>query len=238
MRATLLRRAVVGLSLLAVAFALDPWAYRVLRAVLLYDAWGEMREGLTAAKFLGSGLGTAVVALAVGLVDRTRWRRGLVVLLVAGAAGTAAGGLKVMTGRERPSHLDQAPGAERRAFSGPAAGLDARFQSFPSGHTAGAFATATCLAAFYPPARAVCYGVAAAAGANRVVKHQHFLSDVVAGALLGHLVALALLSAPGLGRWSVSASEERRVPAPDDRAETVDAPRPSSGSVDRHRDPP
>ena len=35
--------------------------------------------------------------------------------------------------------------------------------------------------------------VAAAAGVNRVIKHQHFLSDVVAGSLLGHLVAVLVL---------------------------------------------
>ena len=35
------------------------------------------------------------------------------------------------------------------------------------------------------------------AGVSRVIKHQHFLSDVVAGALVGHLMALgALLAAP------------------------------------------
>lgn len=77
---------------------------------------------------------------------------------------------------------------------GPNQGIhEASCQSFPSGHTTAAFASATCFAAFYPPAAPVAYTVAVAAGVNRVVKHQHFASDVVAGAALGHILALLLL---------------------------------------------
>ena len=206
----LARRAAIGAALLLLTLAVDRAAFAALRSGLLYDHWGEMREGLTAAKFLGSGLGTAVVALVVGTVDRRRWRRALVLILAAALAGAAAGGLKILTGRERPSHLDQPVGRERLYFGGPWRGVDAPFQSFPSGHTTGAFASATCLSAFYPPARVVFYGVAVAAGVNRVVKHQHFLSDVVAGGLLGHLVALWVLSRPAARRWWTPPQAGRR----------------------------
>jgi len=187
-------RLLAGLGLLALAFLLDPWAFTVLRKVTLFDHWGEMREGLTAAKFVGSGLGTALLAGVVALIDPRGWRRAMTLVLVVAVSGAAAAGLKAVTGRERPSHLDQTVGEERRAFLGPSRGLrESPFQSFPSGHTTAAWASATALAAFYPPAAPVCYAVAVAAGVNRVVKHQHFLSDVVAGALLGHVTALWLL---------------------------------------------
>lgn len=199
---TLLRRLLVGLFLVGLAFLVDRQAFTVLRTGLLYDHSGEVREGLTAAKFLGSGLGTFLVGIAVGLVDRRGFRRTAVLWMVVVVATAGGGVVKVVVGRERPSHLDQAVGQERMAFRGPRAGLRfAPYQSFPSGHTVSAFASATALAVFYPPARGVFYAVAAASGANRVVKHQHFLSDVLAGALMGHLLALWLLAQPAMARW-------------------------------------
>ncbi len=201
---TIGRRALVGGFLLFLAFALDGSAYQVLRTLTRYEHWGEMREGLTTAKFLASGLGTAVILVLVGFLDRLRWRRAGVLCLVVLTSTLAAGLLKMTLGRERPSHLDQVPGQERNAFHGPAQGMrHAWYQSFPSGHTTSAFTTATCLAAFYPPARVVFFALASATAVNRVVKHQHFLSDVVGGGLFGHLMALWLLSRPGIyRRWA------------------------------------
>lgn len=208
-------RLAVAAVTLAVAAFLDPYAYAALRWVLGYEQWGEMRELLTAAKFICSGLGTTVVLGTVWGVDPLGRRRVGVLFLAVVVAATAGAVVKVLAGRERPSHESQPPGQERRGFNGPVAGLSsAYFQSFPSGHTVSAFASATTLAAFYPPARIVLYGVAVAAGANRVVKHQHFLTDVVAGAWLGHLIAVAVLSWPSMRRrWQpppiVAAASER-----------------------------
>jgi membrane-associated phospholipid phosphatase len=200
-RSTFLSRLLVGLVLLVAAFLLDRQAFGFFRTVTLYDHWGEMREGLTAAKFLASGLGTLAVGVVIGALDPRRWRRAaafwLIVVCVA-ATGTV---IKVLAGRERPSHAGQVAGHERTVFDGPSMGLHhASSQSFPSGHTLSAFASATTLAAFYPGAAPVFYTVAVATGVNRVVHHQHFLSDVVAGALLGHLMALWLVWRPRLRR--------------------------------------
>ncbi|NOZ80022.1 MAG: phosphatase PAP2 family protein [Acidobacteria bacterium] len=207
-RAGTLPRVLFGIGLLAVAFLLDHWAFGFFRTVTFYDHWGEMREGLTAAKFLASGLGTLVVGLTIAFLDRRHWRRAAafwLVILLAAAVGSV---IKVGAGRERPSRSDQVPGHERTVFHGPALGLrHASCQSFPSGHTLSAFASATVLSAFYPGAAPVFFAVATATGVNRIVTHQHFLSDVVAGALLGHLLALLLL------RWWWI----RRLWAPDGR---------------------
>jgi membrane-associated phospholipid phosphatase len=195
------RRLALGVVLVAASFALDPWAWWILRNGTAYDHWAEMRELLAAAKFLGSGLGTALIAMAIGSLDA--WRRAGVLAVAVVAASAAAGVVKVATGRERPSRLDQLPGQERRwSFHGPVEGLThSTFQSFPSGHTAGAFASATALSALYPPVRPVFWTVAVACGVNRVVKHQHFLSDVVAGAVVGHLVAWWVVIRPRTRRW-------------------------------------
>ena len=61
--------------------------------------------------------------------------------------------------------------------------------SFPSGHTITAFAAALSIGEFYPvllPALLFC---AVSIGASRVVLGMHFLSDVVAGACIGALLA-------------------------------------------------
>jgi len=193
-RLAFVRRLLLAVALLAVAFLLDPYAFRVLRTSTLYDHWGEMREGLTAAKFLASGLGTLVVGLVIGFLDPRRWRRTAAFWLVVVLAASVGTVLKGVTGRERPSREGQVPGHERTVFHGPAMGLHhASCQSFPSGHTLSAFASATVLSTFYPEARIVFYAVASATGVNRVVKHQHFLSDVVAAGILGHWLAFFLL---------------------------------------------
>lgn len=216
LRPSVVSRLAAGAVVLVAAFLVDRFAFDVVRRVTLYDHWGEMREGLTGAKFLGSGLGTLMIGLAVWVVDRRRWRRAVVVWAVAAAAGLGAGGLKVATGRERPSADTQVRGHERTVFHGPRGGLETAYrQSFPSGHTVGAFASATCLAAFYPAAAPVAYAVASAAGANRVIKRQHFLSDVVAGGLLGHLVGLWVLWRPRIRQLWMDDPSGRRSGRPD-----------------------
>lgn len=61
--------------------------------------------------------------------------------------------------------------------------------SFPSAHTAGAFAMATVLANYQPDIKWVAYGTAAAVGWSRVEERDHRWRDVIAGALIGHFVA-------------------------------------------------
>ena len=57
---------------------------------------------------------------------------------------------------------------------------------FPSGHTTCAFVVATFLTCMYPRMRWLFYSIAACAGFSRVVFQAHWLTDVYAGALLGH----------------------------------------------------
>ena len=61
--------------------------------------------------------------------------------------------------------------------------------SFPSGHTITAFAVCTPLIAQYPEAAPGMLFCALSIAASRVITGMHFLSDVVAGGVLGWLLA-------------------------------------------------
>jgi undecaprenyl-diphosphatase len=61
--------------------------------------------------------------------------------------------------------------------------------SFPSGHTITAFAVAISLERFYPELLVGLLFCAISVGASRILLGMHFLSDVIAGALIGILLA-------------------------------------------------
>lgn len=65
--------------------------------------------------------------------------------------------------------------------------------SFPSGHTATTFALATVLAWHFPAWAVPVYLLAAAIGYSRVYVGVHFLSDVVAAAIIGVISGLITL---------------------------------------------
>lgn len=105
--------------------------------------------------------------------------------LHAGRAAIVAGGittaLKLSFGRSRPSQSEDAD--VFRPFGG--------WNSFPSGHTMLAFAVATAIAEETPDnwSGVALYGLATATAFARVNDDRHWTSDVLAGALVGHLSA-------------------------------------------------
>jgi undecaprenyl-diphosphatase len=63
--------------------------------------------------------------------------------------------------------------------------------SFPSGHTMTAFSIAMVVSYFYPTLEWPLYFLALSIGLSRVVLGMHFLSDVLAGGLLGSALGVA-----------------------------------------------
>jgi undecaprenyl-diphosphatase len=126
-----------------------------------------------------------VVALALAVL----WRRWWIVILTAAAvviADLVASGLKDVTGVERPSTRYAAP---KPLVPAPHDG------SFPSGHAATSFAAATVLSAAAPRLTPVWALLATAIAFSRVYVGVHYPLDVVAGAVLGVLIALLMLAA-------------------------------------------
>ncbi len=116
---------------------------------------------------------------------------GAVLLLFGGEAGARATGaaslaastgivlflaLKRVTGRRRPCHI------EPHCWS---TLLPPDRFSFPSGHTITAFACAIPVMRLFPDMATGLLFVAMSIAASRVLLGMHFLSDVVAGAILG-----------------------------------------------------
>lgn len=169
----------LALGLTGVASTQDAWLTEESREA---NTQGERRlAGLS--RPLGSGalvLGALAVTYGVGRLARDdrlaagTTRIGAAVL----ASGVCAQAIKFSVGRARPA---SSPGDvdQFAPFQGD--------ESFPSGHTAVAFALAHAIdhethARWVP---FVVYPVAAAVGWSRVRDNRHWTSDVVGGAMLG-----------------------------------------------------
>jgi undecaprenyl-diphosphatase len=119
-------------------------------------------------------------------------------LAATGAASLVAHVLKGAFDRERPAVADPDLGALTAIPGNP---------SFPSGHSATAFAAATAVAILCPRMRPWALGIAAAVALSRVYLRVHFPLDVVAGALVGAgLGALCALVALRLVRPTAPAA--------------------------------
>lgn len=150
-------------------------------------------------------------------------------LATAGAAATQAvvmqlvivHALKWLTDRAGP-YPDGDPNAERWSGGVTRDSSSARDFDFnplslrwgirwPSGHTAASFALASSLVAFYPDEpwlALVGYPIAAGIGIGMVEGDYHWLSDIVAGALIGHVIGWTV------GREFRATYEARNAKAP------------------------
>ena len=163
------------------------------RVALVFDALGH-----------GLGLALTLAAIAIVLVRARRWFALLTFAVAEGVSNVASLILKAFIGRARP----------------PDGVVHPLTSSFPSGHTT--YAGATCIALvllFTPPGRRrrrwwLLAGVAVAGMAwSRTYLQVHWLSDVVAGALLGVGVSLVVFAAAQTFRRRAAATSSR-PPAP------------------------
>jgi undecaprenyl-diphosphatase len=142
------------------------------------------------------------VWLALALFLAALWRRPSILVLVA-AADLAADGLAYVLrdaiGRARPPVVYPEPE--------PLVGVPHQ-PAFPSGHAATAFACATVIAWAAPRLRVPAFVLAAAIAWSRVYVGVHWPLDVLGGAALGVVVAIALLTLSEALRRSLRARRE------------------------------
>jgi undecaprenyl-diphosphatase len=120
-----------------------------------------------------------VLALALA-VTRRRPAIFLTVLVAYLAADLLAGLVKAIVPRHRPFETQLGPKSTTH--------------SFPSGHSATSFACATVLSYYARRYRVGFFALATLIALSRIYNGMHYPSDVLAGALLGVLIALLLLA--------------------------------------------
>ncbi len=114
-----------------------------------------------------------------------------------GSTTVATTALKYATGRSRP---DQEDNGDDSHF-GPSLSYD----SFPSAHSASAFALAEVMSAKEPTKKTLYYGAATAVSLSRIYIEKHHASDVFAGAVIGHYIArYTLKHKHGPFEWSIN----------------------------------
>lgn len=112
-------------------------------------------------------------------------------------SGIATDIIKVIAGRFRPE----------KWFNEGLYGFDffhvtASMISFPSGHTATAFSLAMVISKLYPKYALIGWAIALAVGISRVMVSMHYVSDVIAGAMVG-VVSVHLLVIYWSPKWFV-----------------------------------
>ena len=147
---------------------------------IVHHRWHPLNEVFVWLTKIGSH---GLVWLALGLVLAVVRRRALpfvaVALAVLAADGVAAL-VKLAVGENRPTEPDPLVTIPHS-------------HSFPSGHTATAFAGATMMSFLVPRAAPAFYVLAAAIAYSRLYVGAHFPLDVVGGAVIGVATALLLL---------------------------------------------
>jgi membrane-associated phospholipid phosphatase len=168
------------------------------RAVLHWLAWPEKQprsDLLLLLRVWGSLWTWCLIALAVTLqhssgrlaLGSPAQALGLPLLLIPASAGGLAELLKLLIRRKRPSELEVYlfRAWNEQPWSTKGLGL-------PSSHSAVAFAGSMALALLYPRLAWPALVVAMGCGFTRIASGAHYPTDVVAGAVVGILTALAL----------------------------------------------
>ena len=158
--------------------------HRLMRRLNRWRAPRWIRYWMLTATRLGDGwiwYSTAILLLLFGGPQRFA--------AVSSAALAAVGGVIVFKVLKRLSQRPRPCQIEPHCWSKV---LPPDKFSFPSGHTMTAFSIALVVSYFYPPLEGTLFFVAFSIAVSRIVLGMHFLSDVLAGIVLG--VALGCAS--------------------------------------------
>jgi undecaprenyl-diphosphatase len=146
-----------------------------------------------AANYSRLWMGIATCLAAAG--GRTGRRAAVSGMLAVGLASAVTNlGLKPLAGRRRPAPSDGAGVSDSRRVRRPESA------SFPSGHTASAFAFAAAAAGAAPAASLPLHVLATLVGYSRVHTGMHYPSDIAAGAVVGVVCGRAVRRLSGVVR--------------------------------------
>ncbi len=177
------------------------------RIAAAQDVAGDLSRMLAISEVFAHGCGVIMILVTAAALDPANRPRLVRVSVCAFGAGGAVQIIKHLVSRVRPYAYDLSGdvfgtfwlhGASS-ADSSSTAMIGPVVQSFPSGHSATAVGLAFGLAWLYPRGRWLFVLFAAMAAAQRVQFSAHFLSDTLAGAAIGSLIAGVCLGERGIG---------------------------------------
>lgn len=191
------------------ALAVLPFDAQINAAMRAVRPSGLFRQTLEVIQRFGNPVSVALGIVLIALLDRPRLRRSLDWIAAAALSGAGVFVLKTLIGRPRPKH------GEPFGFLGPlgthAVGDDSgarhawefwsrstsELWSMPSNHTSAAVVAGVFLTRLYPRAWPLAMAMCVIVGLCRVWLGAHYPSDVLAGAMVGYLIAHAALA----GSW-------------------------------------
>jgi len=183
-----------GLAALSIDVPLSQWAISIndVDPAKRTKTLRQFCELLEMSEMFGHGIGVAMLALAVFMLDPARRWAIPRLLMVTYGAGLAANIGKMLIARTRPRDFDLAAGNVWQTFGGSFSFVagGSLHQSFPSAHTATAVAFALVLSCLYPHARRLFMALAVLVAMQRLQCGAHFLSDICGGAAIGWLFAI------------------------------------------------
>lgn len=135
---------------------------------------------------LGTGEAVFIITLIIFVLRKKKDKGRLILCLLAGLALTfyIVSFIKMSVARPRPP----------MALPDVSALVSEKSFSFPSNHAAQAFMGATIISAFLYRWRFALFAIAGLIAFSRIYLGVHYLSDVVAGAIIGTLIGLAVLT--------------------------------------------
>jgi len=177
---------VIAIAAIAIAFYFDESAHRYvtthqdrtlrnfMHAVSRFGDWPEH-----------FALGVILMGVA-WLRQSKRWARIFLAMLLACAlAGIIARGIKITTGRARPSVKSE------EVWNGPR--FSSKYHAFPSGHTAASTAFFAVLLFVNWRIGLACLPIPIVIGLSRMYVAAHYLSDIIFAAILGVLSAYLIV---------------------------------------------
>lgn len=188
----------IAAGLLLFGGVLSAISYYFWDVQLMYYCQGLNRSVVGAAEIItqaGDSMWYFILLVPAFIVIRFVWKNEqwsakiLYLILCISLSGILNTGIKWLMGRNRPINL-----IEDGVF-----GFDFfrmiylhENTSFPSGHTVTAFALATAFSFLYPRLRVPAFLIAVMIGLSRVVVTAHYLSDVIAGVVVGVICSLGV----------------------------------------------
>ena len=204
-------------AVLALLALVALWLDIPIAHYFLAKPWGgDLAKLVSLCEAFGYGGTVVFILLAAAVLDPRGWRVLPRLAIAAYGAGLLADLIKLPIGRHRP--LDEKFAAETalQTFTNWDAHQHVHLtQSFPSAHTATATGLACGLAFFYPHGKWLFVVLAMLTGLQRLHAREHYLSDVLAGAVVGTLVGMLTTSPLRINRWleSLENTPSKKPPA-------------------------